>query len=159
MVFKLFVEDWIPLASEQYGENPPALDGLRQEKFNMNLLTDRDLMSQIGKGIIAVNEVILAHKTGAVKFEFFLCALGGGGCYKLKTMTPDSELLAAFDRIRSEDAFAELVRRHVDLVYSAALRQVNGDAHLAQDVAQSVFEDLARKAGALAKRQNLAGWL
>lgn len=74
MVFKLFVEDWIPLASEQYGENPPALDGLRQEKFNLNLLTDRDLTSQIGKGIIAVNKVILAQNRGAVKFDFS-CAL------------------------------------------------------------------------------------
>ena len=64
-------------------------------------------------------------------------------------MTPDSELLGRYAGTRSEDAFAELVRRHVNLVYSAALRQVNGDAHLAQDVAQTVFTDLARKAGSL----------
>jgi RNA polymerase sigma factor (sigma-70 family) len=74
-------------------------------------------------------------------------------------MTPDSELLATFARTNSEDAFAELVRRHVYLVYSAALRQVGGDAHLAQDAAQSVFTDLARKAGSLARRQTLSGWL
>ena len=74
-------------------------------------------------------------------------------------MTPDSELLDRYARTRSEDAFAELVRRHVNLVYSAALRQVNGDAHLAQDVAQMVFTDLARKAGSLARRESLTGWL
>lgn len=74
-------------------------------------------------------------------------------------MTPDSELLAAFARTNSGDAFAELVRRHVNLVYSAALRQVHGDAHLAQDVAQTVFADLARKAGSLSRRASLAGWL
>ena len=74
-------------------------------------------------------------------------------------MTPDSELLDRYARTRSEDAFAELVRRHVNLVYSAALRQVNGDAHLAQDVAQTVFTDLARKAGSLARRESLTGWL
>ena len=74
-------------------------------------------------------------------------------------MTPDSELLGRYARTRSEDAFAELVRRHVNLVYSAALRQVNGDAHLAQDVAQTVFTDLARKAGSLARRESLTGWL
>ncbi len=74
-------------------------------------------------------------------------------------MTPDSELLGRYARTRSEDAFAELVRRHVNLVYSAALRQVNGDAHLAQDVAQTVFTDLARKADALARRDSLTGWL
>ena len=74
-------------------------------------------------------------------------------------MTPDSELLRQFAKTDSEDAFAELVRRHVNLVYSAALRQVNGDAHLAQDVAQTVFTDLARKAGSLARRETLTGWL
>src|ERR1700761_6987132 len=74
-------------------------------------------------------------------------------------MTSDSQLLAAFARTNSEDAFAELVRRHVNLVYSAALRQVNGDAHLAQDVAQTVFADLARKAQSLSRRESLAGWL
>ncbi len=74
-------------------------------------------------------------------------------------MTPDSELLRHFAKTNSEDAFAELVKRHVNLVYSAALRQVNGDAHLAQDVAQMVFADLARKAGSLSRRETLTGWL
>ena len=74
-------------------------------------------------------------------------------------MTPDSELLRRYAGTKSEEAFAELVRRHVNLVHSAALRQVNGDAHLAQDVAQTVFTDLARKAGSLARREVLTGWL
>src|SRR5580658_11183634 len=74
-------------------------------------------------------------------------------------MTPDCELLRQFARTNSGDAFAELVRRHLNLVYSAALRQVNGDAHLAQDVAQTVFADLARKADSLSRRESLTGWL
>ncbi|HEY5298491.1 MAG TPA: sigma-70 family RNA polymerase sigma factor [Verrucomicrobiae bacterium] len=74
-------------------------------------------------------------------------------------MTPDSELLRQFARTNSEAAFAELVKRHVNLVYSAALRQVNGDAHLAKDVAQTVFTDLARKANSLSRRETLTGWL
>jgi RNA polymerase sigma factor (sigma-70 family) len=74
-------------------------------------------------------------------------------------MTPDSELLRRYAGTKSEEAFAELVQRHVNLVYSAALRQVNGDAHLAQDVAQTVFTDLARKAASLARRAVLTGWL
>src|SRR5262245_62110370 len=74
-------------------------------------------------------------------------------------MTPDGELLGRHAETGSEDAFAELVRRHLDLVYSAALRQVGGDAHLAQDVAQSVFTDLARKSHFLANRPVLTGWL
>ena len=43
----------------------------------------------------------------------------------------DAELLRRYAADRSEAAFAELVRRHLDLVYSVALRQVAGDAHLA----------------------------
>ena len=74
-------------------------------------------------------------------------------------MSSDPELLATFARTNSEDAFAEVVRRHVNLVYSAALRQVNGDAHLAQDVAQTVFADLAQKAASLSRCQSLTGWL
>jgi len=74
-------------------------------------------------------------------------------------MTPDCELLRRYAGTRSEEAFAELVRRHVNLVYSAALRQVNGDAHLAQDVAQTVFTNLARKAAPLSRREVLTGWL
>ncbi len=74
-------------------------------------------------------------------------------------MTDDSTLLRRYATDRSETDFAELVRRHVDFVYSAALRQVNGDAHLAQDVTQLVFTDLARKAGSIAGHPVLAGWL
>jgi RNA polymerase sigma factor (sigma-70 family) len=74
-------------------------------------------------------------------------------------MMPDSELLRHFARTNSEDAFAELVKRHVNLVYSAALRQVNGDEHFAKDVAQTVFADLARKAASLSRRETLTGWL
>ncbi|HEY3761202.1 MAG TPA: sigma-70 family RNA polymerase sigma factor [Verrucomicrobiae bacterium] len=74
-------------------------------------------------------------------------------------MTTDSELLRHFARTNVEDAFGEIVRRHVNLVYSVALRQVNGDEHLAKDAAQTVFADLARKAAALSRHDNLAGWL
>ena len=74
-------------------------------------------------------------------------------------MQPDNELLRQYARAGSESAFAELVKRHVDLVYSAALRQAGGDAHLAHDVAQSVFTDLARKASSLCRRESLTGWL
>jgi RNA polymerase sigma factor (sigma-70 family) len=74
-------------------------------------------------------------------------------------MTTDSELLRHYARDQTEASFAEVVRRHVDLVYSSALRQVNGDAHLAQDVTQQVFVDLARKAERVAGGEGVAGWL
>ena len=78
----------------------------------------------------------------------FLCGFHRLGCYRLK-MPIDGELLRHYVQDGSEDSFGELVQRHVDLVYSAALRQVHGDVHLAQDVSQCVFSDLARKARAL----------
>jgi RNA polymerase sigma factor (sigma-70 family) len=74
-------------------------------------------------------------------------------------MIEDAELLRRYASERSEAAFAELVRRRVNLVYSVALRQVGGDAHLAEDVTQKVFVDLARKADALAQRPVISGWL
>src|SRR5262245_60433077 len=87
-----------------------------------------------------------------------LFGFGSCGCYKAE-MTPDCELLRYYAEDHSEKAFADLVSRHIDLVYSAALRQVNGDTHLAQDIAQTVFSDLARKAAQLSSRKELAGWL
>src|SRR3954471_8595308 len=74
-------------------------------------------------------------------------------------MATDGELLRHYVQDGAEDSFGELLQRHVNLVYSAALRQVQGDVHLAQDVAQCVFSDLARKARSLQTRDSLAGWL
>jgi len=74
-------------------------------------------------------------------------------------MTDDGQLLQQYTRERSESAFGELVTRHIDLVYSAALRVAGGDRHLAEDVTQVVFMDLARKARGLPRDVLLAGWL
>jgi RNA polymerase sigma factor (sigma-70 family) len=59
----------------------------------------------------------------------------------------------------SDPAFGKLVACYCDLVYSAALRRVGQDSQLAQDVAQQVFTDLARKAKSLPREVFLAGWL
>jgi len=74
-------------------------------------------------------------------------------------MEDDRQLLRRYAAQGSEAAFREVVARHVNLVYSAALRRTGGDAHLAQDVAQLVFTDLARKARSLPENVVLAGWL
>lgn len=71
----------------------------------------------------------------------------------------DTELLERYVRDRSEAAFAELVERNIGLVHATALATVGGDAHLARDVAQAVFTDLARKARSLMGRPSLGGWL
>ncbi len=70
----------------------------------------------------------------------------------------DQQLLRAYVEQRSEPAFAELVRRHLDFVYSAARRMVC-DSHLAEDVAQGVFLALAKNAPQLMDHPVLSGWL
>src|SRR5688572_11355896 len=77
----------------------------------------------------------------------------------MNPMNDDAELLRRYAKEGANDAFSALVERHVNLVYSAALRQLNGDAHLAADATQLVFTDLARKAGSLVGHRVLAAWL
>lgn len=74
-------------------------------------------------------------------------------------MPGDLELLQSYVTGRSEAAFAELVARHVNLVYSAARRETGGDDASAQDLTQSVFIELARQAPRLTRHPALVGWL
>jgi RNA polymerase sigma factor (sigma-70 family) len=70
----------------------------------------------------------------------------------------DLDLLGQFSREQSQDAFATLVGRHMNLVYSAALRQVRSP-QLAEEVSQTVFTNLARNAAKLAPDTILSAWL
>ncbi len=74
------------------------------------------------------------------------------------TDAQDMELVRQFARDNSEAAFTELVRRHINLVYSVARRCTRNNSD-AQDVTQAVFITLARKAVTLREKTLLTGWL
>ncbi|MEO6567604.1 MAG: sigma-70 family RNA polymerase sigma factor [Opitutaceae bacterium] len=73
-------------------------------------------------------------------------------------MKDPAALLRLYHRDGSQDAFAEIVAQHIDVVYSVALRKTASPT-LAEDVTQLVFTDLARKARTLSEHPALAGWL
>jgi len=77
----------------------------------------------------------------------------------VKVTTDNQQLLAEYVDSGSETAFRELVSRYLNLVYSTAVRLVNGDTHRAEDVIQTVFADLARQARSLSSGVMLGGWL
>lgn len=74
-------------------------------------------------------------------------------------MSDDATRLREYVEQGAESAFAALVQAHLNLVYGAALRETAGDAAAAEDIAQAVFTQLARKARQLQDRASLAGWL
>jgi RNA polymerase sigma factor (sigma-70 family) len=89
----------------------------------------------------------------------FSCRISAsGGDILVKMTESDLELLKQYAQGGPESAFAEIVRRHVNLVYSAAVRQVRSP-QLAEEVAQSVFTDLAQNAKRLAPDTILTAWL
>src|SRR5262245_194147 len=70
----------------------------------------------------------------------------------------DLELLASYARQKGDDVFAEIVRRHLNLVYGVALRQVRS-RQVAEEIDQSVFLELADQASRLSSDTILAAWL
>src|SRR2546428_1071384 len=70
----------------------------------------------------------------------------------------DYQWLRQFARQGDQQAFTALVRRHLDLVYATALRKLE-DPGMAEEVAQTVFATLARKAWQFAPDDSLPAWL
>ena len=88
----------------------------------------------------------------------------GAACYLSRWVTftlvgmTETELLQRFRNERSEEAFAELVQRYADLVYSVARRRLS-NASLAEEVAQLVFIRLAKAPPKVTNHSELVGWL
>ena len=74
-------------------------------------------------------------------------------------MENDSQLLLTFLTNRNENAFRSLVERHADWCYGIALRLVNNNTHLAEEVCQTAFTRLAQNASKLRHRKTVGGWL
>ena len=74
-------------------------------------------------------------------------------------MTEDGELLRRYVEEGSEEAFTELVQRHIHVIHAIAMRRSNGDSHLGSDVTQKVFISLARHARELVRHPAITGWL
>ena len=88
---------------------------------------------------------------GSHLVDFSLSDFVSGGFYRgeRRMAEDDGQLLQDYASRGSERAFGELVARHIDMVYTVALRLVRGDVHLAQDVAQTVLQREAELANAL----------
>lgn len=71
---------------------------------------------------------------------------------------PDNQLIAEYHDSRGDDAFAALVRQHINLVFATAMRQV-GDHGAAEEITQNVFVALAQASGKLKSHPTIAGWL
>src|ERR1039457_4648904 len=99
-----------------------------------------------------------AARSASQILQFFCPLLPSAGIIHQMPDAQDMDLVREFVQDNSDAAFAELVRRHLNLVYSVA-RRCTGNDEDARDVAQTVFIILARKAAGLHRQTLLPGWL
>jgi hypothetical protein len=99
------------------------------------------------------------QKKDGVRSETHSCRVRNSEYNGHVTKRTDADLLWEFASRGNEAAFAELVQRHIHVVYSAACRETADDLPAAADATRLVFAELARKAGSLQRQDTLAGWL
>jgi RNA polymerase sigma factor (sigma-70 family) len=87
-----------------------------------------------------------------------VCFSRSADIIKWMQASDDMQLLQEYANGHSEEAFAALVSRHINLVFSAAMRSVN-NPHQAEEITQAVFVTLARKSRILRRGTVLSGWL
>ncbi len=93
------------------------------------------------------------------RIEMFLCGFISRRVYSSKdAMSEENQLLRQYAQEQDEAAFAEVVYRHLNLVYSTALRWVR-NVEMAKDITQVVFVDLAKNSRSLSAEVVLSGWL
>jgi len=139
---------------------PPPLQLQLRRDLNLNLNVTRSPVAGCRAVALATdpNTPVPISSPTAISMSGF----APSGYFSAVNTTSDADLLNAFSQGRSESAFDALVRRHLDLVHSAAFR-LTGDAHLAHDVAQAVFVALAQHAaevaGKVSRGNPLSAWL
>lgn len=90
---------------------------------------------------------------------YFLSAFTFRRHFNGERMTAHRQLLAEYANTGSEEAFREIVVAYIGIVHGCALRLVNGNSQLAEDIAQTVFTDLGRRAKTLSPEVIVGGWL
>ena len=109
--------------------------------------------------LAAISEALPLDLAGKVsKNRFSVSGFSRSLWVEMNERHQDFELLQRFTREGEQSAFADVVRRHLDLVFATALRKV-ADPGAAQEIAQNVFAVLARKAWQFAPDDSLSAWL
>ena len=129
-------------------------NGVFDKSINRDEHSQARINQLLALGFHTRDPLYLADSTNRVPFLIER----GYHCYEWRSLMDDVQLLREYAARDSEAAFEQIVDRHINLVYSTALRQVR-DPQLAQEVTQAAFILLAKKARSIREGTILSGWL